>query len=497
MLLLVLPLSPTTNMGKRYTETYLTMEHSNSSTEQSFDIDLEKTSNTKTELKVSTEAIEVPEGTLPGWMTCAASFLFNCTTWGSNAAYSIYLAHYLKEGLFEGATKLDYAAVGGIAFGAGLNAAPFIRFCVNKTSVRKTIAFGGVLQLVGILLAAFSTELWQIYLTQGVMIGYSLGFIGIPSMTLVAQWFRKRRSLAMAISASGSGVGGVVFNVAIQAALKSLGLRWAMIIQGIMCTIFTIVGLLLVRTRETQIKSVLKIWDWKMLFQPIYLIFATFVFTCLLGYVVLMYNLADFTLSLGYTAHQGSIVACMISVGIVIGRPIVGKLADMFGPVTTMIASHVFVSVICFAMWLPARNLATSIAFAFLVGGTMGSIWVCNAAIVSRMCGLRKIDVGLSMMWFIVGAFGIVSPVIGIKLRGHAPVGALYDPSQYKWPAVWCGLTYLASAIALWTLRGYLIARDRVAEEQGTAEDNDELHLRVSMKECIRDMFVRSKTRKV
>nr|QFR37176.1 MFS transporter [Cyberlindnera americana] len=469
--------------------------------EHSYEKDLEKLNDDDTSLsenQAQWDAIEIPEGGVQGWMTVVASFLFNCATWGSNSAYSIYLAHYLKYDLFPGATKLDYAAVGGICFGCGLNAAPVIRLCVNRLNTRSVIAFGGLLQLAGILLAAFATKIWQIYICQGVMIGYGLGFIAIPSMTLVAQWFRKKRSLAMSITAAGAGVGGIIFNVAIQQVLKEYGLRWALISQAIICSVCTIIGLCLVRTRENEINSILRVWDWKLFANPGYLMFATYVCFCLLGFVVLVYNLADFTISLGYSAHQGSIVACMISVGIVIGRPTVGKLSDKFGPVTVSIFTQLLVGLLCLAMWIPDRNLATSIAFAIIQGGTMGSIWVVLAGIGARIAGLRKLDVALSMIWFLVGIFGMVSPVIGIKLRGQPPSGASYDPSQYKYPAIWCGVTYLISGLAMWVLRGYLIARDAQVEQQVNAfEDNDELHIKVTAQETMRGMFSLSKTRKV
>lgn len=446
--------------------------------------------------QVPSKFIEVPDGGY-GWFVVLGVFFLNIATWAANSGYSIYLAYYLNNNKFAGANKLDYAAIGGLAFGSGLIFGPVVRLLTKHTSVRTSIMIGASCQFTGTMLAAFSTRLWQVYLTQGVLIGVGMGLICIPATTLIAQWFRKKRSMAQALAAAGSGVGGVVFNLAVQSMIKELSLRWALIIQAIMCAACNTIGFLLVRPRDKDIQTSMRIWETKMFTYACYWMFIAYFCTTLLGYVVLLYNLADFTISLGYSAHQGSVVACMVSVGIVFGRPTVGKLSDLFGPVTTSIFAHALVGLLCLAMWIPARNYATAIVFALIQGGSMGSVWVVIASIGSRVVGLRKLDVAMSMAWIFIGSFGIVSPIIGIKLRGTIPEGQTSDPTQYRNPAIYCGVCYLASAFILWMLRGYLIARDEEAHKMGSQEDNDELNLPVTPAECFKSMLALSKSRKV
>ncbi|CEP20251.1 MCH2 [Cyberlindnera jadinii] len=446
---------------------------------------------------VNTSAvIDVPEGGY-GWFVVMGVFFFNFATWAANSGYSIYLANYLSNNKFKGASKLDYAAVGGLAFGSGMILGPLVRIVLKHTTVKLTITIGACLQFLGTILAAFSTQLWQIYLTQGVLIGIGMGMICIPATTLIAQWFRHRRSLAQAIASAASGVGGVVFNLSVQAMIKNLSLRWALIIQSIMCAVCNTIGIILVKPRTKHINTSMKIWDNHMLTFTTYWLFLLYIATTQLGYVVLLYNMADFTISLGYSARQGSIVACMISAGAVFGRPLVGRLSDKFGPVTTSIFAHSIVGILCLAMWIPARNYATAIAFAFLEGSLMGSIWVVIASIAVRVVGLRKLDVAMSMAWLVIGSFGLVSPIIGIELRGTTPDGSLYHPTQYRDPAIYCGVCFLASAFVLWVLRGYLIARDRKAKEIGSHVDNEELTLPVSLQTALKGMVSVSEERHV
>jgi MFS family permease len=60
--------------------------------------------------------------------------------------------------------------------------------------------------------ASFTTELWQLYLTQGLMFGVG-GALGYqPAMMIPAQYLRRNRSLAAGICICGSGVGGLALN---------------------------------------------------------------------------------------------------------------------------------------------------------------------------------------------------------------------------------------------------------------------------------------------
>ncbi|KAH3679608.1 hypothetical protein WICMUC_000840 [Wickerhamomyces mucosus] len=439
--------------------------------------------------------IEVPDGGY-GWVVCFGVLLFNISTWASNSAYAVYLAHYLDNDVFEGATTLDFAAVGGIAFGCGLLFSNVILWVARLTSVRFAVALGAVFQFSGLILAAFSKKIWQIYLTQGVLIGFGLAFIIIPSNSLMSQWFREKRALTQAITVTGSGFGGIMFNLAIQKIIQNISLKWALIIQAIICTVCTVTGIILIRTRDEHIKPVFKFWDFKIMKTSPFIIVSFYLGFAILGYVVLLYNLSDFTVSLGYSESQGSIVTCMISVGIILGRPTVGRLSDRFGPTTVGIFCHILVGIFNLAIWLPARNLSTAIGFAIVQGGLMGTIWVVLPPITSRLFGLKRISLVLSMFYTIIGVFAIVSPVIGIKLRTSAPQGT-YSPTQYRDPAIYCGCVYLGAALLLWVIRAYLLSRDEVAEKTESHEDNDELHIKVSFTQILSKLFARSPHRKV
>jgi hypothetical protein len=57
-------------------------------------------------------------------------------------------------------------------------------------------------------MTSLAKEFWQTMLAQGVGIGIGTGLIFLPALSIVSQFFLKRRSLALGIVTTGSSVGG-------------------------------------------------------------------------------------------------------------------------------------------------------------------------------------------------------------------------------------------------------------------------------------------------
>jgi MFS family permease len=418
--------------------------------------------------------------------------IFNFNTWGANSAYSLYLQEYLRDNTFEGATKYSFAIIGGLTFSSGIILAPLINYLIGRIGLKVTIGIGIIVYFVAIMLASFSTKLWQLYCTQGVMSGIGMGLICVANVNIVPQWFKGgpggKRNLAMGIQACGSGIGGIIYNIGMESLLKRRTFRWSLKAQAIMCLGLNVISLCLIKSRNNKIKPVFKVYDKKVWtnFGCICLIF--WIMFTQLGYVVLLYNLGDFTRSLGYSSEQASVVGTMVSVGIIYGRPIVGKIGDVIGPVNVTIAASWLVALFSLAMWIPCRNYATAIVFAMFVGSLMGTIWLTMATMNAAIIGLKKYGIAMSISWIACGIFGFVSPIIGIALKKNGP----QSPLQYQPASIFVGLSYFMAGVILVFVRGWLIARNSKVNDELETED-DVIEIKVSMKETIKNMLAYQK----
>ncbi|QPG76409.1 hypothetical protein FOA43_003798 [Brettanomyces nanus] len=431
---------------------------------------------------------EIPD-TFTGWglLSTIGCTIFNFNTWGSNSAYALYLQEYIHGNLFPGTSEVQFGAIGGLTFGSGLIFAAFINHMIGYFGLRQTIIAGAVVQFAGAMLASFSTKLWQLYCTQGVLQGIGMAMVAVPMVTIVPQWFKGgpggKRNLAVGIQSAGSGIGGIVYNIGMEPILKQRGWHWALRTQAIICIVLNLIAVMMVKARDEHIKPIFKIYDKKVFSSFGCMVMMVWEMFTLLGYVTLMYTLGDFTRSLGYGAQQGSIVSTMVSVGIIYGRPIVGQFADIFGPVQTAILASWLTSLLVFAMWLPCKNYATAIAFALLEGSIMGTIWITMPTINGEVIGLQKFGIGMSLTWIAVGSSGLVSPIISIALKSSTSEGR----SQYRDPTIFVGCCYFGAGLTLCVLRGWIIVRNELTPNLNSEKET--LKVRVPPKQALRGFF--------
>ena len=135
-------------------------------------------------------------------------------------SYGVFLGYYLENGIYPAATPRDFAFIGGLNFSVAMLASLAVTVLVrrNPFGIHLPMLIGVGLQTDGFITASFATRIWHLYLTQGVLVGLGVGFTYIPSIAVLSQWFRRRRSLANGISAAGSGIGGLLFSFMVRAA---------------------------------------------------------------------------------------------------------------------------------------------------------------------------------------------------------------------------------------------------------------------------------------
>lgn len=87
--------------------------------------------------------------------------------------------------------------------------------------------------LASLVLASFSTELYHLIITQGLLFGVFSSISYIPAISILAQYFDKRRGMATGLAVSGSGFGGFALSPLLSFLIQKLGWRWALRLNGI------------------------------------------------------------------------------------------------------------------------------------------------------------------------------------------------------------------------------------------------------------------------
>lgn len=103
------------------------------------------------------------------------SFLVHFFTLGGILyTFGIFQRYYLANNVFPGATSLQISFIGSIGSAAMPGFGPISGRLADKYGYRLMVLIGSILVFLAMLLASFSTSLWQFMLTEGLMYGIGM-----------------------------------------------------------------------------------------------------------------------------------------------------------------------------------------------------------------------------------------------------------------------------------------------------------------------------------
>lgn len=270
-----------------------------------------------------------------GWVCVCCVFFINAHTWGINSSYGVFLAHYLSNNTFPGATYLSFAFVGSLSISQAMLVSPLATIVVGRFGTKPCLITGVLLETLALLAASWAKEFWQLLLSQGLCFGYGMGFLFVGSVGIIPQWFTTRRSLANGIGAAGSGLGGLMYSLSTQAIIQRASLGWAFRVLGIISGAVNLTCALLIRDRNKHIGSRHLAFDYKLFKRGEFWLVQGYGFFTMLGYIVLLFSLPNYANYVGLTAKQASVIGALLNLGQGLGRPPIGFFSDAFGRIST------------------------------------------------------------------------------------------------------------------------------------------------------------------
>lgn len=382
-----------------------------------------------------------------GWVCVASLFMINFSTWGAVASFGVYLSYYLRTERYPDASDLDFAFVGGFNFAFAMVAAPFATALTHLFGKYFTMAIGIALQTTGYVTAGFASRIWQLMITQGVLVGLGIGMIYVPSLPILSQWFDARRTLANGISSSGSGFGGALFAWTTGAIIDAFGLRWALCTTGIITFTLTTIATALLRDRNQEIRPPQLAFDTSLLARYEVRLLLAWSFVTMLGYITLLFSLSDYALSIGISQQRATDIIGLLNIGTAVGRPIIGIVSDKSDLFDVAGILTLTCGLSCFAFWIPAQTYGLLVFFSILAGAILGVFWMTIGPLCVKVAGLRDLQSLLSLSWTTIILPTMFSQVIALKIR--RPGAA----RPYLFPQIFVGVSYVCAALIMLELR--------------------------------------------
>ncbi|KAJ3338272.1 hypothetical protein HDU93_009798 [Gonapodya sp. JEL0774] len=249
-------------------------------------VELRETSNgsaTDDKPLESEMALEDPPDGGYGWIVVVANFFLNFFGVGLSTVFGLFQKNYLLGTDFEGSNNLQISIIGSLQIGGITVLAPLAGQLSDRYGPARVAVCGAVLSAAGYVAASFSTAIWHLYLTQGLMYGLGACFSLIPATSVMPGWFKKRRGLASGISSAGTGAAGLTLAPLVQHLLDNFGWRTTLrVIAAMVAVVIVPCSLVLKQWRPAAEIARRKISKPTTSFLPLYLFKdASFILTCL------------------------------------------------------------------------------------------------------------------------------------------------------------------------------------------------------------------------
>jgi MFS family permease len=381
-----------------------------------------------------------PDGGLKTWTQALMGHLVVFNTWGMISSFSVFQAYYTSE------LGLEPSAVSWIGSVQMLG-----HFFLGMLSGRAfdgglfywVIIPGAILSSLGMFMTSLCTQYWQLFLAQGVLNGIGCGLQFTPTTSLVFTYFSNNRAVAMAIVASGSATGGLVYPAVARELLPRIGFSWTTRVMGFMMLGIAACYIALLKPRLPPRKSgpLLEPSAFK---EAPYTLYIIGVFLTCFGQYFGFYYIGSFTLEVLDLPYSTSVNVLMIMNGVgLVGRIIPGYLADRkFGGYNTLIP-FVFASAIVMYCWSLVTTESGLYAFAILYGFTCaGFQGLFPSTLGSLTKDLSKVGVRNGMGFAFVGIAALTGPPISGALVQQA--GGNYLTAQ-----MWAGSMIVAGGVMM------------------------------------------------
>jgi predicted MFS family arabinose efflux permease len=250
------------------------------------------------------------------------------------------------------------------------------------------LRIGSVIIVFALMMTSISKQYYQLFLTQGLLLGVGISFVILPAFSVIPRYFVQHRGLAMGLTVSGSSMGGVIWPIALKNLFAEVGFGWGVRIGAFIMLPLLTVACFTVKLPKSANRAAGQPKpkaDFSVIRQPVLILLAIGLFFVFLGLFTPFFYITAWTDFLGLNSSMAFYMISIINSASLFGRILPGLWADTLGPYNIMIMSISFSGLIC-CCWTQATTIVgiamLSLAYGFVSGAVIGLQGPCTAAVV-------------------------------------------------------------------------------------------------------------------
>lgn len=139
------------------------------------------------------------------WLVASVAFVVLGISRGMHSSFGVFNVALLDTfGWSRGAT----AGIFSVVLTVDALLSPVVGHLLDRYGTKKIALAGCAALVAGLLLSSRVSELWQLYLSFGIILALGFTFTGmVPHVFLISEWFTTKRASAIGFVYAGSGVG--------------------------------------------------------------------------------------------------------------------------------------------------------------------------------------------------------------------------------------------------------------------------------------------------
>ena len=373
------------------------------------------------------------------WVVVWATFSALAIIFGVSYSFAAFFASFAGEFSAQRAdVSLVFGLSGGVYFVFGAGAG----ILADRFGPRAVTCAGMLLIAAGLLLCSFAGSMAMVYAAYGVGVGLGIALVYTPSIACVQPWFTQRRGLAAGLASAGIGAGTVAVPLIATAAIALLQWRGAMRAMAVGVLVLGLCATWLLRRAPTasaarsdqipglSLKQALRDPRFWWLYISIVLAAPSM--------FIPFAHVSAAARDMGIDAASAVGLVGLIGIGSLVGRFVIGALADRLGRTLTLLLMQVSMGLSVLA-WFVAAGYPMLVFFALWFGLSYGGIVSLLPAISMDLFGARAVAGIIGTLYSGAALGNLLGPVLA---------GAVFDHTGSYMPVLWAcmGLSALAAA---------------------------------------------------
>lgn len=317
-------------------------------------------------------------------------------------------------------------------------AAPLVGSWVDKYGVRIIMAVGALATGAAFALLGLTQSLWYFYLMVFILASGHFGILNIPVTKVVSNWFVKRRGLALGITITGFGLGGLFMLPLASQLIATLDWRMAFHILGIIIVVVLIPVIIFVIRERPQDKGLLpdgKSAEEQAIIPPteeaqpgtswtfssalraktFWLIAGAFTLAYFATGAVIVHAIPFFQ-DMGASPQLAATMLATATGVSILSRVAAGYIADRISvKYVTLFAFFLQLMGLVILLQVPAGSTTVLWAFVVVFGLAMGSLFVLEPLVISEYFGVASFGAIYGGLW----ALEMPSWALGPPLAGY------------------------------------------------------------------------------